>query len=239
MYIAITSRNYASRYLYSAEGGAGGAGGHRGVLSVLQKETTDRFADVSLTAGPNGLNGKLAPILKMLCNEFNDLKSLDKIAGVQAKVDAVTGVMKENMALAMRNNDRCAAFGFLGGAAAAVARARPGLAHPCSPSPRPRPARAPRAASRTLTPRPATWPRAPRSSPLPRRRSEMPSGGSSSSASCATPRALRGRTSLSRRALSLLFRPPSAHRCYAMIAIVVIAVLGAIIAYFVNANKKD
>ena len=114
VYIAITSRNYASRYLYSAEGGSGGAGGHRGVLSVLQKETTDRFADVSLTAGPNGLNGKLAPILKMLCNEFNDLKSLDKIAGVQAKVDAVTGVMKENMTLAMRNNDRCVCLVFWG-----------------------------------------------------------------------------------------------------------------------------
>lgn len=98
--IAITSRSYTSRFIYSS------GTSHRGVLSVLQKEVVDRFADLSLTAGPNGLNGKMNPILKMLCNEFNDLKALDKIAGVQAKVDAVTGVMKENMSLALKNNDR-------------------------------------------------------------------------------------------------------------------------------------
>lgn len=104
MYIAITSRAYASRFIYSESGA-------KGILTALQKEVVDRAADASLTAGPNGLNGKLGPVLKMLCQEFNDLKSLDKVASVQAKVDAVTVTMKENVALAMRNNDRCVGAG--------------------------------------------------------------------------------------------------------------------------------
>ena len=37
---------------------------------------------------------------------FNDLNSIDKIAGVQAKVTAVTGVMQKNIEAAMRNTDR-------------------------------------------------------------------------------------------------------------------------------------
>jgi hypothetical protein len=40
------------------------------------------------------------------CDEFNDLKSIDKIATVQAKVDAVTGVMQKNIELALKNTDR-------------------------------------------------------------------------------------------------------------------------------------
>jgi hypothetical protein len=37
---------------------------------------------------------------------FNDLKGIDKIANVQAKVDAVTGVMHKNIESALRNTDR-------------------------------------------------------------------------------------------------------------------------------------
>ena len=100
VYIAITSRSYSSRFIYSEHGA-------KGILTALQKECTDRFPDATLTAGPNGLSGKLGPILKMLCAEFNDLKSMDKVASVQAKVDAVAVTMKENVSLAMRNTDRC------------------------------------------------------------------------------------------------------------------------------------
>lgn len=116
MYIAITSRSYASRFIYSDSGA-------KGILTALQKECMDRYPDATLTAGPMGLNGKLAPVLKMLCAEFNDLKSLDKVASVQAKVDAVTVTMKENVALAMRNNDRCVGGGRHAGRAGQCARA--------------------------------------------------------------------------------------------------------------------
>ena len=66
----------------------------------------ERFADAALTCSANGLSQKVGPILKSLCDEFNDLKAIDKIAGVQAKVDAVTGVMQKNIELALRNTDR-------------------------------------------------------------------------------------------------------------------------------------
>ncbi len=125
MYIAITSRAYASRFIYSESGA-------KGILTALQKEVVDRAADASLTAGPNGLNGKLGPVLKMLCQEFNDLKSLDKVASVQAKVDAVTVTMKENVALAMRNNDRCVGAGReLARPASPFACCAPGRARAC------------------------------------------------------------------------------------------------------------
>ena len=151
MYIAITSRAYASRFIYSESGA-------KGILTALQKEVVDRAADASLTAGPNGLNGKLGPVLKMLCQEFNDLKSLDKVASVQAKVDAVTVTMKENVALAMRNNDRCVRAA-PGRAAASAAAHCPYNTHHTRAR-----AAAALAASRTLTRRPPTWPTAPRSS---------------------------------------------------------------------------
>lgn len=127
MYIAITSRSYSSRFIYSEHGA-------KGILTALQKECTDRFPDATLTAGPNGLSGKLGPILKMLCAEFNDLKSMDKVASVQAKVDAVAVTMKENVSLAMRNTDRCVGCG------AALATffyfsCRPAPACPCTTLP--------------------------------------------------------------------------------------------------------
>jgi hypothetical protein len=126
VYIAITSRSYSSRFIYSEHGA-------KGILTALQKECTDRFPDATLTAGPNGLSGKLGPILKMLCAEFNDLKSMDKVASVQAKVDAVAVTMKENVSLAMRNTDRCVGCG----AALATFIYLPAVAlHPPAPAPR-------------------------------------------------------------------------------------------------------
>jgi hypothetical protein len=66
----------------------------------------ERFADLSMTCPANGLQGKGGAVLKALCDEFNDLKNIDKIANVQAKVDAVTGVMQKNIELALKNTDR-------------------------------------------------------------------------------------------------------------------------------------
>lgn len=101
VYIAITSKGYPSRYIYGSPDGSS-----RGVLSVLRKEIMERFADVSLTCGAGGLNSKAGPILKAVAEEFNDLKSIDKIANVQEKVAAVTGVMQKNIELALKNTDR-------------------------------------------------------------------------------------------------------------------------------------
>lgn len=101
MYIAITSKGYPSRFIYSSPDGA-----TRGVLGVLKKELLERFADAALTCPANGLSSKAGPILKSLCDEFNDLKAIDKIASVQSKVDAVTGVMQKNIEAALKNTDR-------------------------------------------------------------------------------------------------------------------------------------
>jgi hypothetical protein len=47
--------------------------------------------------------GRPAPAASL---RFNDLKAIDKIANVQSKVDAVTGVMQKNIEQALKNTDR-------------------------------------------------------------------------------------------------------------------------------------
>lgn len=101
VYIAIASKGYPSRFVYSSPDGS-----TRGILGVMKKDICDRFADLSLTCPANGLNTKCGQLLKALCDEFNDLKSIDKISSVQSKVDAVTGVMQKNIELALKNTDR-------------------------------------------------------------------------------------------------------------------------------------
>jgi hypothetical protein len=101
VFIAITSKAYPSRYIYSSSDGS-----TRGVLGELKKVFTERFGESSLTAAPNGLQTKAGNLLKGLADEFNDLKGIDKISNVQAKVDAVTGVMQKNIEAALKNTDR-------------------------------------------------------------------------------------------------------------------------------------
>jgi hypothetical protein len=99
VYIAIASKGYPSRFIYSD-------GNARGILTALKRDINEKFPEVSMTCPPNGLDSKVKPLLKALCEEFNDLKSIDKIASVQSKVDAVTGVMQKNIELALKNTDR-------------------------------------------------------------------------------------------------------------------------------------
>lgn len=101
VYIAITSKGYPSRYIYGSPDGS-----TRGVLAELKRQILERFAEVSLSCPPNGLQSKAGNILKALCDEFNDLNSIDKLANVQGKVDAVKGVMQTNIAQALKNTDR-------------------------------------------------------------------------------------------------------------------------------------
>lgn len=100
-YVTITSKAYPSRFIYGTADGS-----TRGILTELKRQVIERFGDVSLTCPANGLNSKASNMLKALCDEFNDLKNIDKIAGVQAKVDQVTGIMQKNIEIALKNTDR-------------------------------------------------------------------------------------------------------------------------------------
>ena len=72
----------------------------------LKKQMLDRFGDALNTASANSLTSKAGGLLKSLADEFNDLKTIDKVASVQSKVDAVTGVMQKNIESALKNTDR-------------------------------------------------------------------------------------------------------------------------------------
>ena len=60
VYIAITSKGYPSRYIYSSSDGSS-----RGVLGALKREVIEKFPDASLTCPPNGLDSKVKPLLKV------------------------------------------------------------------------------------------------------------------------------------------------------------------------------
>lgn len=66
----------------------------------------ERYGDLSLSCPPNGLNSKASGLLKTLSSEFNDLSGLDKLAGVQAKVDTVKAAMATNISTALKNTDK-------------------------------------------------------------------------------------------------------------------------------------
>ena len=66
----------------------------------------EKLGDVSLTVGQGGLQSKASTLLKALCDEFNDLQSVDKLANVQAKVDGVRTVMQSNIQSALKNTDK-------------------------------------------------------------------------------------------------------------------------------------
>lgn len=101
VYIAIATRAYPTRYIYSSSDGT-----TRGILGVMRQAVLERYEDIFLTCGPGGLQSKASDILKSVCTEFNDLQSIDKIAHVQAKVDSVTGIMRNNIQMALKNTDR-------------------------------------------------------------------------------------------------------------------------------------
>lgn len=101
VFVAITSKGYPSRFIYGSTDGQ-----TRGILQELKKGTVERFGDQSLSVAAGGLQSKAASFLKGLCDEFNDLNSIDKVASVQAKVNSVTRVMQSNIEAAIKNTDR-------------------------------------------------------------------------------------------------------------------------------------
>lgn len=101
VYVCISSKGYPSRYIYGTADGM-----TRGILSELKRQFVDRFGDASLTCPTNGLSSKASPILRGLCTEFNDLNSIDKLTAVQGKVDAVKGIMAQNINQALANTTK-------------------------------------------------------------------------------------------------------------------------------------
>ena len=72
----------------------------------LKKQVLEKLGEASLTAGMGGLQSKAGNMLKALCDEFNDLNAIDKLANVQSKVDGVRTVMQSNIQSALKNTDK-------------------------------------------------------------------------------------------------------------------------------------
>ena len=74
--------------------------------SELKRQTLEKLGEASLSAGQGGLQSKAGTMLKALCDEFNDLNAIDKLANVQSKVDGVRTVMQSNIQSALKNTDK-------------------------------------------------------------------------------------------------------------------------------------
>lgn len=100
VYFAITTKTYPSRFIYGSADGS-----TKGLLPELKKSFGERFGEMSMSCAAGALDSKAKGLLQTLFEQFNDLSSMDKVANVQAKLDAVTGVMQKNVEMALKNTD--------------------------------------------------------------------------------------------------------------------------------------
>jgi tetrahydromethanopterin S-methyltransferase subunit F len=90
IYILICQQNYPQRCSHAC-------------LEELQRQFTAKAGDKATTAKDRALDKTCGPILQKLCQKYDNLAEVDKLASVQKKVDTVKLVMQENVDLALQN----------------------------------------------------------------------------------------------------------------------------------------
>mmetsp|Transcript_97337 Transcript_97337/g.236721 ORF Transcript_97337/g.236721 Transcript_97337/m.236721 type:complete len:246 (+) Transcript_97337:185-922(+) len=101
VYIAITSSDYPRRHIFSSSDGR-----KNGILGELRDLFNSSHAATAATCKAFGLSRAASRQMKALAERYDDLRSLDKVASVAARVDEVTGVMQENIAIVLANTER-------------------------------------------------------------------------------------------------------------------------------------
>ena len=74
--------------------------------AALQREFVSSYGDRSLTCGPDAYTSPAKALLKTLCDKYNDLKNIDKLARVQGQVDDVIGAMQQNIQSVLDRGDK-------------------------------------------------------------------------------------------------------------------------------------
>ena len=62
-----------------------------------------KAGDVVLTAGENSLDKQCSNLFQKICQKYDNLAEVDKLASVARKVDTVKLVMQENVDAALQN----------------------------------------------------------------------------------------------------------------------------------------
>jgi hypothetical protein len=72
-------------------------------LEELQRQFSLQVGDKATSAGTEQYSGLCRNMMTILCNKYNDLRNVDKLAAVAKKVENVKIVMQENVDQALQN----------------------------------------------------------------------------------------------------------------------------------------
>lgn len=90
IYILVTQSKYPQRCAHAC-------------LEELQRTFTDKAGDKALTAKDRALDKTCGQLLQKICQKYDDLSQVDKLAAVSAKVESVKLVMQDNVDIALQN----------------------------------------------------------------------------------------------------------------------------------------
>lgn len=90
IYILISSASYRQRCAHNC-------------LEELQRTFVAKAGDKAATARDRQLDKQCAPLLQKICQKYDNLAEVDKLASVTRKVESVKLVMQENIDVALQN----------------------------------------------------------------------------------------------------------------------------------------
>lgn len=90
IYILICTNSYPQRVAHQC-------------LEELQRTFVNKVGDKATTAKERSLEKTCLPMFRTICEKYDNLSQVDKLAAVSKKVDAVKLVMQENIDIALQN----------------------------------------------------------------------------------------------------------------------------------------
>lgn len=92
LYLAICAREYPQRAAFK-------------FLGELKREFDERFGRDVQTARHSALSRPSRELFRSLCDKYNAVESVDKVAAVSLQVDEVKGIMQDNIQSVLRNQE--------------------------------------------------------------------------------------------------------------------------------------
>lgn len=92
LYLAICAREYPQRAAFK-------------FLGELKREFDERFGKDVQTARHSALSRPSRELFRTLCDKYNAVESVDKVAAVSMQVEEVKGVMQDNIQSVLRNQE--------------------------------------------------------------------------------------------------------------------------------------
>lgn len=92
IYLAVCSREYQQRAAFK-------------FLGEVRREFDSRFGNDVQTARHSSLTRSCREMFRTICEKFNTIENVDKVASVSMQVDEVKGVMQNNIQSVLRNQE--------------------------------------------------------------------------------------------------------------------------------------